>query len=218
MRKILLISIIVTVAIFGNSCKKKDSVEFSQKKYGLHYDETIKLNVERTDGDLTGFYFTSQDTNVVKVDDNGYASGVFIGTTTVTVSNGELTDKCNIEVVPYENIYITPLLNLSLLTKEQMKLAENRNLKSESENELCYYPFESESGIDSLKYTFIDDNEVLMTVYIKENITDDSISLFLKERYRKNEDVYVDHNTDAIIRYEAKLEGENAKLVYDFKE
>jgi hypothetical protein len=213
--RLLNLSILMVIVLLGTSCKKKHNVEFEHEKYSLYYDENIKLNITTTEN-LSNFYFTSQDTNVVKVNKNGIASGVFVGITTVTVSNGELSNKCSVTVAPYEKLFIVPLLNLSLITKEGLKAAEQRPLKSEYDNVLCYYPFESEYGIDSLTYIYNSNNEVLQITYLKNNINDDAISLFLTERYRKSGDKYIDHNTGAELTYKRQTANENAEIVYVF--
>ncbi|MDL2296841.1 Ig-like domain-containing protein [Bacteroidales bacterium OttesenSCG-928-B11] len=202
MNKNLLIAIALTLLFGFTSCEKTPSVDFVKTNYSLHYDETLQLDVVVENTELRNFQYYSGDENVVRVNSSGLVSGVFVGTTTVEISDGNIADRCKVEVIPYETLFDPPLLKLNILTVEGLKLAEVRNLKSENDNVLIYYPLEKEHGIDSIRYVFTPNDVVTMTAFIKNGITNEQVGLFLQERYLKESNHYFDHVSKAKIYYE----------------
>lgn len=199
MKKILNLLIIPAIVIAFASCDDPD-VDFTRDYYSLHYDETLQLSILTERSDKADYTFSSADKNVVTVNNSGLATGVFVGRTEVTVSNGETSDDCKVEVIPYETLFEAPILNINELTMEGLRLLENRELISSTSSSLVYKPSSSDQGIDSLKYEYKSDH-VLMTAFLKEGVLSESVYLFLNERYSKNQLLYTDHRSKAIINY-----------------
>lgn len=215
MKKLLFIS---AIAFFAISCEKNEHyAKFEHNNYSFHYNEGIQLTFSTSEKDLNSFYFLSEDTNVVKVDRKGYAEGVFVGKTTVSVTNGNTSGKCTVTIEPYEKLFIPWPINLKGFEKNEVEFIEVRDQKNGYQNTLSYLPLESETGIDSLKYSFNNDSLYEIAVYIKNNVPEENALLFLKERYAEKTDYYYDHNSQAIVTYERYTGDQPARFTYQFQ-
>lgn len=204
MKKIFSIFAALFCAASFISCDKDPDVDFSKDHYTLHYDQKVQLGITTENAEASEFSYSSADKKVVTVNNSGLASGVFVGSTTVTVNNGTVSDKCKVTVIPYETFFEAPLLNIATLTKEGLKSAENRVLQSEEDDILIFNPLASEYGVDHLIYDFSNENVVYLHVILKYDIIDDeAVTLFLDERYARafetSTSFYIDHNTEASI-------------------
>lgn len=207
MKKILSILAALLCTVSFISCDNDPDVDFNRDHYTLHYDQKVQLDITTENVDASEFNYSSADKNVVTVNKSGLASGVFVGSTTVTVNNGTVSDKCKVTVIPYETFFEAPLLNIATLTKEGLKSVENRELRSEDGNILTFYPLASEYGVDYITYEFSEENVVYLYVTVKyEIINNEKAILFLKERYTQLIEssifLYRDHNTGANVSYD----------------
>lgn len=203
MKKILFFAVLSVIAF---SCEDDAYVKFEKKKYSLHYDESLQLKIISSEKNLNLFVYNVETPNVVSVSDDGIVSGLFVGSTNVIVSNGDLSAKCEVTVEPYEKLFTVAILPImGNLKKEAVRQFELRNLIAEEENSLTFAPLDNDLGIDSLKYVFEDDVLTTLYAYLKEDVTAGRAELYLKERYAYNEagGFYKDHYTDAVVRYES---------------
>lgn len=77
--------------------------------------------------------WTSSDNSVATVDENGLVTCVGKGTTTITVSVGELWDSCVLDVKDNDPIYLNDVKTVTFVPKEQRETAQT----------FCFVPEES---------------------------------------------------------------------------
>lgn len=215
MRKILFIGII---AIAAFSCKDDQDARFEKSFYTIYYDGEVQPQLIVPDGENVDTYnYHSEDEHVFTVSSSGLVSGEYVGEADMIASEGNITAKCRIVVVPYEKLFTAPILPImNHLTMEGLKKAEVRTLKSETENSLIYAPNAYDLGIDSLKYSFENNVLVELQAFVQSDVEENRIKLFLTERYASigSTETYSDHNTNAVVSYK---EAENA-IVYSWEE
>lgn len=121
-----------------------ESLSFAQNNVSIKKDNTLGLTVTVKPTELSSspLTWTSSDTNIVTVDNNGVITGVGIGTATITVtsSNGKKA-TCTVEVVantiPVDNIELTPS-SLTLNVGEDSQIVATIEPANATDHELVW--------------------------------------------------------------------------------
>lgn len=183
MKKFIL-TIICACALI--SCEKEAEpivLTLSNQSMVLYHSE--KLNIGATTNSTTPLTYKTSDKYVAKVDELGNVEAGVIGTADITVSNGEITKICKVEVKPKYNYFPEPYLKWGALKNEVKsnvftgKMYETSSVIAYTYNEtnmltayIYYYIFESDGKLKSVALEFS-----ILSAYAT-NLTE-----FLSERY-----------------------------------
>ena len=206
-------SIFLLVLIVGlYSCEKDlKSIHLDRSDITMHYNDTAQLSVTFSPSDVDVepiFVWSSDNENVVTVDDTGLLKGVRIGETNVLVktSDEKFLDSCKVIIEPVIHLYAEPIYELGK-SVSYIKSKVTRELLVENPNVLIYKGYTD--NVTYVMYVFESDKLTSVTVLLKEGLMEQATT-FLKERYGFHDNLndvtnyLVNQNVLAGLSYDSK--------------
>lgn len=186
MQKLMFLLLNVFLLSFGCKTDKLESIQLSQDKISMHYNESIQLDIIYSPADLDIpplFNWYSEDTNIATVSSKGLVKGVKIGNTNITVQTADklFRANCTVEIIPVSNLLWLPVVELGQ-SKAYVKSNESRVLLTEIETAIAY---EGEnSKIRMIMYIF-EDGKLTSAYVLLQNSLEivREIRIFLEERF-----------------------------------
>lgn len=122
------------------------SIELSQTKMDVPLGDSIQLEVKLSPDNVTDkiILWSSNDTNIAEVTDNGLVKCVGLGKTIVTAKSGTVSAKCEVNVFPvnvtsvelsHNNVEIEITDTIEIIANVQPQNASNKKIKWESLND-----------------------------------------------------------------------------------
>jgi hypothetical protein len=183
-------SVILLFLFFGfYSCEKDlKSIHLDRSEITMHYNDTTQLIVtfSPSDADVQPvFIWSSDNLDVVTVDDTGFLKGVRIGETNVVVKtlDEKFQDSCKVFIEPISNLYLEPIYELGT-SVSYIKSKVLRELLVENPNVLIYKGYTD--NVTYVMYVFESDKLTSATVLLKEGLMAQATT-FLSERYEFHE-------------------------------
>jgi hypothetical protein len=185
---------IAVIAVLVAGCGKEEKEEkqydiaLSAEELAIHYDETAQLDIVHIveDTENFDFVFTSSDTNIVKVDNDGMVYGVAVGEATITLTaNGhKCSANCGVKIVPYSTLFEEPFFRYDATYSEVKSMLRPEDiLRDMGTNKDIYVKWKS--PVDSIRFNFNSNKFYGTSLYI--DLSDDDkfneALLFLTERY-----------------------------------
>lgn len=216
MRKL---SLFLFLAVLSLSCSKDKEAEpatvLSDADLKIHFDDTHQYTLTKGTAtvDPASFKWTSSDTVVGKVDQNGKFTGRRIGQTTVRAvsTDGKVSTESKVTIDPYSNLCTEPVLDFKA-TQAAVKAKEKRALLEEDTASVTYKG--ENSKLRGVAYAFSKNALVNSFLVLTETqAVFDEAATFLFERYEYlgDEDyVYYFTNNKVVVAY---LEEETLGLV-----
>lgn len=193
MKKILFVWAFVWPMMF-TSCDKDDNKEEPLALSTNH----ISFNAEDSEEIVTNkeVNWSSENTFVAEVGENGLVAGKHVGETIVTAvaQTGEKAD-CEIEVLPLYSTFKEPVFQFGA-SRATIKSKESRTLLQEKTTTLFYKG--EKSAIEGVIYLFENNKMTSVAVAVSFSKTEE-VTKFLLERYQpigKENDIYLFINNE----------------------
>jgi len=207
MRKL---SIFIVLAVLSFSCSKDKDAEpatvLSDADLKLHYDDTHQYTLTKGTAAVsaTDFKWTSSDTLVGKVDQNGKFTGKRIGQTTIKAisPDGKSSSESKVTIDPYSTLCAEPVLDFKA-TQAAVKAKEKRTIQSEDTAAIAYKG--ENAKLRGVAYVFEKNalrNSILVLTETQAVL--DEAATFLAERYEyigESESIYYFTDNKIVIGF-----------------
>lgn len=188
MRKLYLFLFLAALSV---SCSKDKEAEpaivLSDSDLKLHYDDTHQFALTKgTEAvSATTFKWTSSDTIVGKVDQNGKFTGRRIGQTTIKAAStdGKTTLQSKVTIDPYSTLCVEPVTDFKA-NQAAVKAKEKRTVLQEDTATIVYKP--ENAKLRGVAYGFRK-NALIQSalIFTESKAVLDEAALFLAERYEE---------------------------------
>ncbi|WP_372934830.1 Ig-like domain-containing protein [Mariniphaga sediminis] len=184
--KQLFVCLVIAIALLSSCKKELKSISLSETEIFMHYEETHQLNVSYSPSDVDVppvFSWSSDDSNIAEIDQNGNVEAIKVGETQVTVQteNGKFQASCNVIIEPISNLYEQPITEWGKSFNYVLE-NEKRTYIVETESAILY---EGEnSKVENVMYMFDYSglNSVIVILKETEAVLDEA-SVYLEERF-----------------------------------
>lgn len=160
-----------------SSCDKKEPNLITLKSTEKTINQNEEYQIDASSN--TTIVFQSENEFHAKVSETGLVTGMFVGETNITLSNGEDTKKVKITVAPKSNLYPEPKVRFGE-TKSAL-ISRFGTPDTETSNGIGYTNYSDSAPI--LLFVFDNSNNLKSYAVHVKSANSTTLSSFLNERY-----------------------------------